>query len=100
MKDYVYLEYHEVLSSHWKKEIMAPVKDIHDEANRDIQVGVLFDPAVFIPHYLERFLLRQEKEGKPLPPGGHFTIVLKVCGWWVGGWLVGQNESNTKLNSV
>ena len=78
LRDYVHLESHEELSSHWKREIMVPIKDIHDEGNRDIQVGVLFDPAVFIPHYLERFILRQEKEGKPLPPGGHFTIVLKV----------------------
>ena len=77
LKDYVDLESHETLSSYWKKEILVPVKDIHDEKNREIQVGVLFDPAVFIPHYLKRFIMRQEKEGKPLPPGGHFTIVMK-----------------------
>ena len=83
LKDYVDLESHQVLSSYWKKEILVPIEDIHDEGNREIQVGVLFDPAVFIPHYLRRFIMRQEKEGKPLPPGGHFTIVMKVKKTWV-----------------
>ena len=62
----------------------------------------MFDPSVFIPHYLQRFLDRQEREGKPLPPG-HYKIVLKVkipgrkyvlnCklagwNWWGKTWLV------------
>ena len=77
MKDHLKLESHERLSCHWKKDILTPVKDIFQEDNIAIQVGVLFDPAKFIPHYLKRFLMRQEKEGKPLPPG-HYNIVLKV----------------------
>ena len=83
LKDFVSLEAHESLSSHWKEEILAPIKDIHEENNRDIQVGVLFDPALFIPLYLKRFLMRQEKEGNPLPLGGHFKIVLKVRLWFM-----------------
>ena len=56
---------------------MCPVKNIYQEENRDTQCGVMFDPSVFIPHYLKRFLMKQEKAGDPLVPG-HYEIMFKV----------------------
>ena len=77
MKEHLQLKSHEKLSADWKKDILVPIKDIYQEDNPEIQVGFFFDPAKYIPQYLKRFLMRQEKEGKPLPPG-HYNIVLKV----------------------
>ena len=78
MKDHIYLESHERLSSFWKENILCPIKNIYQEENSEIQCGVIYDPSVFIPHYLKRFIMRQEREGNPLVPG-HYKIVLKVC---------------------
>ena len=39
--------------------------------------GVLVDPKKFIPQYLYRFLLLQEWNGNPVPPGS-YSIELKV----------------------
>ena len=77
LKDIVYLESHETLSSHWKENIVIPIKNIFQEENRDIQCGVVFDPSVFIPHYLKRYLMRMEREGTPLVPG-YYDMVAKV----------------------
>ena len=73
----MYLEAYENLSSFWKRELLPKTKPIFQEDNRDIQCGIMFDPSTFIPHYMRRFLMRQEKEGRPLSPG-HYKIVLKV----------------------
>ena len=77
LKNHVILESHEKLSQFWKEELMSPIKNIYKEENRNIQCGVMFDPSEFIPHYLKRFVMKQEKAGNPLAPG-HYSIVLKV----------------------
>ena len=80
----VYLESHQRLSSFWKENILCPIKNIYQEENREIQFGVMFDSSVFIPLYLKRFIMRQEREVNPLVPG-HYRIVLKV---WITLYLV------------
>ena len=56
---------------------MSTIKKIYQEENRDIMCGVCFDPSVFIPNYVLRFLISQEKYGTPLTPG-HYQIVFKA----------------------
>ena len=77
LRGHVYLASHETLSTHWKENILVPIQNIYQEENSEIQCGVMFDPSVFIPHYLKRFLMRQDREGKPLSPG-NYKIVMKV----------------------
>ena len=91
------MESHEKLSQYWKEEILCPMKPIFQEEHKEIQCGVLFDPTEFIPLYLKRFLMKQEKAGNPLPPG-HYEIVMKVffLSLKMGerGWVIQETYMN------
>ena len=67
----------ETLSTYWKSEIMTEIHPIYKEDPKQL-CGALLDPKEFIPKYLYRFLLRQEKEGNKVPPGS-YAIEFKVC---------------------
>ena len=77
LKDFVFLESFETLSLYWKQNIMCPIRNIYQEEKRDIMCGVCINPVEFIPHYLKRFLIKQEKLGNPLV-AGHYKVVFKA----------------------
>ena len=73
----MYLQPHTALSEYWKENIITSIIPINKEENAEIQSGVVFNPEEFIPHYLLRFITRQEMEGKPLSPGV-YEVLMKV----------------------
>ena len=77
LKKEVYLLPHTKLSDYWKEHIITRISFMYKDKDKKTPVGVVFNPEEFIPQYLERFLLRQELEGKPLPPG-HYEVLFKV----------------------
>ena len=66
----------ETLSSYWKSEIMTEVIPVWAGDPRTVR-GVLQDPKDFLKKHMLRFLMRREREGKPLPPGA-FIILWKL----------------------
>ena len=67
---------YEDLSKHWKEKITVAAQPLY-EKDSDIVNGMYYDPVMFIPKNMSRWLERRELEGNPLPPGS-YNLVFKV----------------------
>jgi hypothetical protein len=66
------------MANYWKQDIISeflPVWTMKEE--RRVLCGQLMDPAVFIPLYIHRLLIRRELEGDLTVPG-NYQIEIKV----------------------
>ena len=61
---------YEDLSRHWKENITVEARPLY-EKDTNIVIGMYYDPVLFIPKSMVRWLERRELEGKPLPPGSY-----------------------------
>ena len=76
LKDLIILPSWYALSNYWKTEVLTEIIPIWKDNPRQL-CGALLDPAKFIPLYVTRFLMKQEKVGAPLSPG-NYVIDVKV----------------------
>ena len=66
----------EVLSHHWKSEIVVEALPLYQDGS-GIVIGMYHDPVAFIPNHMARWLEHRELEGSPLP-GGFYKVKFKV----------------------